>query len=373
MHGYRLTTLLLAATLIALAGCSTGMQARVPDGLLLKPVAACDPGSPYAVNRAGVVACVTAGAIEMRSQQGAPAAIKEAPATAISFSPRGEMLAAAIPAGKITFLRLFDSEGKTVSETKIAGRVVSLLWRSDSQLLASAIDFRKYSFGTELKSFLYQWSGKTPPEKEKLTDVTLRPQVAAMPEELLFDQLRLALSPYGDEIAYTSLKDPPLFSPYLRVIIRHLDTGAEAEVAQTSIGAGTVAYGPDGEWLMVGHDTAETRKVSLPDGKVLEKLPPSAGRPAISPSGAYLFLGGELYQGDKVIASFPPEAKGSFLPDGSGLALSHKGKLYLLSGLKDAGAERPADLERILKLRRLRSQGLISEDEYQQQKGKVTP
>lgn len=373
MHGYRLTALLLAATLLTLTGCSSGMRARVPDGLLLKPVAACDLGSPYDVSRAGVIASVAAGTIEMRSPQGALVAIKEAPAGALSFSPNGERLAVAIPTGRATILRLYDAQGKTVSETKVAGRVISLLWRSEDQLLAGVIDFLKFSFGTELTSYLYQWDGKTAPQKAQLTDVTLRKQVAEMPQELLLDQLRLAISPYGDEIAYTSMKDPPLFSPYLRVIIRHLDTGADTEVAQASIGAGTVAYGPDGEWLLVGSATAETRKVSLPDGKVLEKRPPSAGHPAVSPAGTYSFLGGDLYQGGKVIASFPPEAIGSFTPDGSGLALRHNGKLYLLSGLKDGGVARPADLERILKLRRLRSQGLISDDEYRQQKGKVAP
>lgn len=373
MHRYRLKILLLAATLIALTACSAGMKARVPDGLLLKPVAACDPGSPYDVSRAGVVASVAAGTIEMRSPQGALIAVRKAPASSLSFSPGGETLAAAIPDGKSTILRLYDLEGKAVSETKVAGRVMSLLWRSGDQLLAGAIEVIRYGFGTELVSFLYQWDGKSAAKQTTLADVTLRRKVAAIPEELLFNQLLIALSPYGDEIAYTTIKDPPLFSPYLRVMIRHLDTGAETEVTQTSLGSGTVAYAPDGESLIVGDAGAETRRVSLADGRVLENLPPSAGRPAVSPFGAYRLFNGNLYQQGIVVASFPPEARGTFLPDGSGLALSHKGKVYLLSGLRDGAAARPAALERILKLRRLRSQGLISDAEYQQQKGKVVP
>ena len=77
-----------------------------------------------------------------------------------------------------------------------------------------------------------------------------------------------------------------------------------------------------------------------------------------------------------LVASNKPDASGLALAATEGVAtfaLSHKGKVYLLSGLRDGAAARPAALERILKLRRLRSQGLISDAEYQQQKGKVVP
>jgi glucose/arabinose dehydrogenase len=373
MYRYRLKKLLLAAALITLAGCSHAMQARVPEGLLLKPVAACDPGSPFDVSRTGVAACVDSGGIGMRSPQGELVTVKQAPATALAFSPDGEMLAAAVPAGKLTILRLFDGKGRTVAEAKVSGRATSIVWRSGEELLCGVIEVHRYGFGTELVSILYQWDGKTAPKATTLADVTLRRQVAAMPDELLFNQFLLALSPYGDEIAYTTIKDPPLFSPYLRVMIRHLETGAETEVTQTSIGSGTVAYAPDGESLVVSDGTAGTRKISLADAKLLEELPPSPGGPALSPSGAYSYLNGNLYQQGKAVASFPPEAKGAFLRDGSRLALSHDGKLYLLSGLKDAAQVRPAELERILKLRRLKSQGLISDSEYRKEKEKVTP
>jgi hypothetical protein len=79
---------------------------------------------------------------------------------------------------------------------------------------------------------------------------------------------------------------------------------------------------------------------------------PSPGRyPAISSSGAFTLLDGTLYQDGRSVLSFPAQAMGAFLADGSGLAVSYSGELYLMSGLKDQARPRSAAEQRHHKLR----------------------
>ncbi|QWV94394.1 hypothetical protein KP004_04190 [Geomonas oryzisoli] len=360
--------LLSVLALCSLPGCAATLPAQLPTGLEVKPIACSDAGTPFDASRNGTFATVSNGVLTLTDQQGKSVGIGRDGAGVLRFSPSGERLAVALPSKGGSLLRILDRKGATVAETPIAGRVTSVAWRSDKELLAGVLNIRKFSFGSQMTSRLFQWDGTTPPVATLLNDVTLRPHVARLPEQLLYNQLFIAVSPYRDEIAFTSLKDPPLFTPYLKVLVRNLDSGGGSEVGQVQLGEGTVIYTPDGESLVVGNAEKASRRISLLDGKELEGWPSPAINPAMSPSGSYLLLAGHLYRKGKEIATFPPDAKGSFLPDGSGLAVSYRGQLYLVSGLDDGMPPAlPAGLDRVLKLRRLRSQGLITEKEYRDQ------
>lgn len=366
-----LFAVLVAFSLGSLAGCASTMPAQLPEGFQVKPVARADAGAPFDVNRRGAFASLSKGEIEITDAQGKSVSIARGAASALSFSPSGDRVAAALPSGNLTLLRLLDGDGKVLGETQLTGRVTSVAWRSESEVLAGVLNVKKYSFGSRVTSRLFQWNGVAAPLATTLNDVTVRPRVGNLPDDVLYNQLIIAVSPYGDEIAYSTLKDPPLFSPYLKIVTRHLESGSASEVAQASLGAGKVVYTPDGDCLVIGDAEKSARRISIPEGKELESWPSAGSNPALSPSGSYVLLDGHLYQKGKEIATFPPEAKGVFLPDGSGLALSYQGRLYLVSGLKDRpGPALPADLDRVLKLRRLRSQGLITDQEYKNQKDK---
>ena len=374
MTGFRFITVVLSLTFCAVTGCTPVMKtSKLPDGFMVRKLAKADPGTPFAVNRTGSLAAVSEGAIEVIDREGTARPIAQGAATALCFSPSGDKLAAALPAGQKTILRMFDSEGKVIGEATVPEPVTSIAWRSEKQVLAAALAINKHTFGSELATILYLWDGSNPPVATPLNSVTVRPHVAAMPKEALLQSLNMAVSPYGDEIAYTTLKDPPMFNPYLRIVTRHIESGSEREVGKTSMGSGGPLYTPDGESLVVGDMDSLTRRLAIPDGKELDAWPFPGSYPALSPSGAYIFLDGRLYLKSREVASFPPEARAAFLPDGSGIALSYQGDLYLLSGLKDQPAPAlQADMERLLKLRRLRSMGLISEKEYRAAKAKGT-
>jgi hypothetical protein len=370
--------------LFFLSGCTPFLQvSQIPEDFEVKTIAKVDADAPFAVNRSGGFAAVYDDALETIAPEGTISKIAEGAVIALCFSPSGDRLAAAVPAlappgqpalpaGSKTVLRLFDRQGSVVAETTVPERITSITWRSEAQLLATAASIKRFSFGTEVISRLYLWDGTNPPVATTLGDVTVRRPLAKQPDEELSMNFNLAVSPLGDEIAYSSLKDPPLFSPYLSIVIRHLETGAEREVGKTSLGSAGPIYTPDGESLLVNDTQAMTRRLAIPDGREMDAWPSSGRYPALSPSGSYLFLDGRLYQGGRLVASFPSQTRGLFLPDGSALAISYQGKLYLVSGLKDQAAAPlpPADLERLLKLRRLRSLGLITEKEYKAQKVK---
>ncbi|MBU5615024.1 hypothetical protein [Geomonas azotofigens] len=363
-----LLTLSAVVMLFSLAGCAATLPAQLPAGFQVKPAGRSDVGAPFQAGTKGAVAAVAQGAVELTDKQGRKVRLADRPATAISFSPGGEKVALVLPVQNATLLRIVDLEGKTLGETRVTGKVTSVAWRSENELLAGVLKITKFSFGSQMATHLLQWDGKSTPVDSTIIDITLRPQVASLPEDVLYDQLHIAVSPYRDEIAFTSLKDPPLFAPYLKVLVRNLDTGGGYEVGQVPLGAGKVFYTPDGESLVFAQGVEATRRVSLPEGKELETWGSPAINPAASPSGTYLLLDGHLYRKGKEIASVPPDARGSFLPDGSGLVLSYRGNLFHVSGLDDGApaALRP-DLERVLKLRRLRSQGLITEQEYRKE------
>jgi hypothetical protein len=375
MIGHRFIAAIFTLSLCCLTGCAAMMQtSKLPDGFTMSDIAKVDRNKPFDVSRGGKVAAVYDGTIEIIERDGAVRKIVQGNPTELRFSPSGDKLAAALTVEKEkkNVLRIFDLSGKTLGEAAIPEPVTSIAWRSESQLLAAGLTIRKFSFGSSMTSHLYAWDGSAPPVVTTLSSGTIRPQVAKIPDETLQRTLALAVSPYQDEIAYTTLKDPPLFTPYLRIAAKHLDSGAEHEILQTSIDSGALLYTPDGESVIVGDSGALTRKLSVADGKETDAWPAAGNNAAISPSGNYLFLDGRLFQNGREIAWFPTKSKAVFLPDGSGLVISFEEKLFQLSGLEEQAKPLTADRDRILKLRRLRAEGLITEKDYRAQKEKVT-
>lgn len=383
MTRFPLLILLSLASLSLLAGCAATLQTTsLPEGVTVKTVAKIDAGAPLAVNRSGAMASVAEGSVRIFVPSAGPdltpgteiaKAVEATPVIALAFSPDGGRLAVVLASGGQSILRCYDLKGTLIAETSVPARVTSLAWRSERELLTTALVLKKFSFGTELASFLYRWDLKGQPAETAIYAVTIRPQLAKLPEEALYRTSSMALSPYGDEIAYTVLKDPPLFSPYLRVSLRHLDSGAEKVLAEIAIGSGGPVYTPDGESLLVGNHGGLARRLALPSGNETNAWPAQGDRIASSPSGSYLLMDGRLFQDGRLVSSLPSEATAAFLPDGSGLAVASNRGLFLVTGFKDEKpAARPGNLERILELRKLRMQGLITDAEFKARRKKVS-
>lgn len=362
----RLSLFFFLLAFSALAGCAPTLRtSQLPPGFSVQPLAKIDAGSAWAVNGNGRVAAVHENAlnlVEPPPKPGIPVA--NTPPLVLTFSPKGDRLVAAFADGPKSSLRSYNLEGRLLAETKVPGRVTALLWRSDAEILATSLSLKSLSLGSELASYLVRWDLKGEPTQTLIFDVTVRPELAKLPETELYRTLSFALSPYGDEIAYTALKDPPLSPPYERVALRHLESGAEKVVAELPLFSGGPVYLPDGNHLLVGAG-AMTHKLKLPWGNEVDAWTSPGDQIAVSPSGRYLLLDNRLYQGNQELFSLPRRAMGNFLPDGSGLVVADGGNLFLVAGLNDQ--PRPAltgELDRILELRRQFMQGLIGDAEY---------
>lgn len=368
--------LCLLFSLGTLTGCAGTLKTSpLPQGVTVQHVAKMDAASPLAVNAEGTIAAVFEGKLRlMDASNRPPKDIAATPAIALGFSPTGDRLAAAFVSGRDTMLRILDLQGRTLHEATVPGRVTALSWYSDREVMASALVIKRFSFGAELASSFFRWDLKNAPSSTLLFNVTVRPQVGKLPEEALYRSLNFAISPYGDEIAYSAIKDPPLFTPYLRIALRHLDTGAEKVVAELPVGSGGPAYSADGLSLLVGSEGGLTRRITVPEAKEVDAWPTPGDRIKVSPFGSYLLIDGRLYQGGHEVFAVPGKADALFIPDGSGLVVGNNGGVFLVSGLNEQPrpAPLPKDLGRVLELRRLHLQGLISDAEFKKRLKQVS-
>ncbi|MCM0081879.1 hypothetical protein L4X63_09780 [Geomonas sp. Red32] len=377
MSSYRLFILFLLLAASTLTGCSATLKelSQIPEPYQLSAIGKADTGKPFAISSRGQAAVISDGGVKLIAldKEQEPVKVTPLPASALAFSPEGDRLAVAIPAeGARTDLRIFDTGGKTVAESSIPAQAAALAWTGGGRLAVLALELKRYSFGTLVNSVVFLWDGKNSPVSEMVGSVTLRPPLSKLPDEAILQNRNLAASPFGDEIAYTVLRDPPMFTPYQKVITRHLATGRTSEVADTSVNSQALLYFPDGDTLLIGNGQGMSRRVTIPDGKEIYAWPSAGAFPAISPGGSYLYLDGRLYQDGNRTAYFPEKTRGVFLPDGSALLLSWNGTLYRLSGLNEMKrAPRPTDPARFLELRRLRAQGLIEEKEYRDRRGRM--
>ena len=280
---------------------------------------------------------------------------------------RGERIAAAFPHGKETTLRIFALHGAVLGETVIAGHVTKLVWRSAGELLAAAVTLDTFTFGSTLRGILYRWNGVDTPVATILSDTTVRPFIARWPLESIYHTFSFTLSPLGDEIAYTRFLDPPLLSPYLRLIIRNLESGAEKEVASAAVTSAGAVYSADGEHILYGDGANASHWFDPWMEKELATIPTPGRTIALSPGNRYALIDGRLYRDGKEVVAFPATSEGTFAPVGEHLLVRYDDNIYMISGLSEPKADKtvPAERERLLTLRKWRSEGLISIPDYQ--------
>lgn len=355
-----------------LAGCARlPVTGNLPDGATLETLARIDPGAPFAADpEGGRVALVRDGLRILDPASGEQLLSAESPA-ALAWADDGKRLAAAFAHGGGTLLKIFAG-GRVEREAEISGRVDRLDWHPETGLFAAATTLEVYSFGANYKAVLYRWQGEGAPLATPLHDVTLKPLTLHNWGEHLYRTVRLEISPFGDEILYTRLHDPPAFSPYLKIVQQHLETGAEREVAHVALTSGGAVHAAD-ETVLYGDGMRRSRRVDPWTASELQSWPTAGRTLAISRGGRYLLLDGRLYRDGAEIAAFPAGSEGRF-SSGGRLFLRVDRRLYRLSGLEEdpTPALAPAVRDRLRKLRKWRSDGLISHDEYLRQKQRMT-
>lgn len=362
---------LLLLAFLWLAGCSPLTTVDLPPGLCLEPLTITAPGAVFAAHTSGARIAVGGDTLTVvEAVTGASELLDDRPPLVIAWSQDGRLLAAAFASGEGSVLRLFDGAA-VARQTAVAGRVSDLAWLPGGDLLVAATVLKHFSFGSDFRTTLYRWDGVADPHPVTAHNITVKPLTVHRWGSALYGAIRIDLAPQGDAVVYTRLHDPPAFSPYLKLVLLHLDSGAERVLADVGLASGggvhagddTVVYG-DGRGLSLLLDPWTGRK--------LRSWETPGHSVAASAGGRYLLLDGRLYREGDEVAAFPDGSGGHFAPGGQ-LFLRIDRRLYRLAGLEDdtPASLEPAVSERLLELRRWRSEGLITHDELLQQRERM--
>lgn len=365
--------LLFPFLLIALLQCSCSrlpITGRLPENLTAEKIADVDENSPLAISPDGMVAALCRSGLKLfhipTRQQ---VEVSDRTPHKLAWSPAGSSLAATYPEeGKSTIVT-FDQYGAKVAETSIDGNITDLAWLSENELLAASAVITSYKFGSNYKTVLHRWlPGRSEPTTTPLRDTTLQPVTARKWLPLLLRGPMLDLARSSDHILYLQPIDPPLFTPYYKLLLRDLASGKELEVGSVAMTTSGAKFTADGELIIYGNG-ADTTTVQDPwSGETVASFTASGKDLAISPSGDYRFADGALYHGANLISPLVPGGTARFTSDGKQLLVSADGDLYLLKGLQPADDKLlpPPQLKKILQPRSWRIDGLISAKEYKE-------
>lgn len=352
------------------SGCAGLPVSRpLPAGITSEPLmSAVSP--PFTVDAAGerlayVRGGLWIGAVATKAEQ----QLSETAPVALAWSPDGSRLAAAFPAKETSLIRLFAPDGTKLGETELKGAVGDLAWRSSKELLVAHVMKSDYIFGSDYQQMLTSWDGSGQPISVRVHNATLRPGTTKKLGAAYARAFTLAVSPFGDEIAFTRQHDPPEFKTYLRVMIRHLDSGREREVTNIAQDSSRPLFIGSDDQLLVADGSTISRFTPW-EGKSSASLPITGRALAASPGGKHLLIDGQLVQGDQIITHFPATVTGRFAAQGARLFVLHNGTIYQIKGLDADPVTIPSGdaLKKLLSLRDWRIQELITPQDFEKTK-----
>lgn len=263
-------------------------------------------------------------------------------------------------------IELREIDGETRGRWEWKGILGKGVFSSTSEIMIPAARLTTYRFGTEVRQVILRVTpGEGTLTEEPLHSATLRPSTYARFQEAIHRGFTITLHPDGDEILYTRVQDPPEFTPYRKVILRHLSSGEELEVGTIPLDAPPPLFsGIDDEIL-----TTDGRTILRTDpweGKSTP-LPEQGGVMAVAPSGARRLIAGSLLLDDAtILTTLPPDSQGLFSRDGTVLVVIHDGTAYriLLPPPRNRSVRTDDDIRKILNLRTLRAKRLISPRDF---------
>ncbi len=327
---------ILSLLLLISTGCSRlPLTGKLPGNLVAEKISTVDDASPFAISPDGtVIACLHSGLklVHLPTKELQEIPLKRA--GQLAWSPLGSTLAATFYEKGESTIILFDQHGIQVAETVVAGDVTSLDWLSESELLAAALSITNYSFGSNYKSILYRWQpGSSLPVTQSLRDTTLQPSTMAMLQRHLAHGSMLDVYSPAGQILYMHPNDPPLFSPYYKLILRDLTTDREQELATPGFNSSGGRFFSDGKKVIYSDGNSQTFILSPFNGVSPKSVRTPGANLAVAPVGDYWFADGTLYQGESVVALLAPGGVARFSQDGRQLIIAVNGELYRLFGL----------------------------------------
>lgn len=363
-----LTRTVFSLFLLLLAGCAfSPVRGVLPVGVSIEKISDIAQDGPFAADPSGRrLALANPGLEIIYLPTAAVIAVNPDTPESLAWSSDGERLAAAFCGINDCMVRIYDLKGILKGEMPLPGKVGALVWRTPSELLAAVAELKVYSFGVDYAQKLYRWDGTTAPIGELLHNTTIYGAAGRKRAHFAHRLFTLTLSPYGDSLLYPRLYEPPEFSPYLRITERHLASGVERAVSKTGMDTPAAVYAASADTVWSGDGTSRLIQYDIWSGKELASLPGPGRLLAASPGGRSMLADGVLYVDAEPALSFLPNVAGLFAADGTRLFVRSGSRLFLLKGLTadPLPAMKEEDRDQLLRLRKWRSEGLITPEEF---------
>jgi hypothetical protein len=358
--------------LLQVQACANLPVQHLPPELNLVKIGTCKADTPFAPSPDGEWLALVKNGLELLNfKTNQKIQLSTDIPVALAWNHASDQIIAAFSNSQKSTLLVFGTDGEVSSQTDVDGTVSDLVWGAENQIILATITLENYSFGSTLLTKIWHWNVVNSPTILTENSVTIKPLTVKIQGAQLYKTAKLSISPAGDEIIYTRLLDPPAVRPYMKIQLRHLETGIEREVAQVAptLGDAFLLY----EDMILFSDGLNEVKLLAPwTGLTIQSWQEAGHNLSVSATGHYVLADGRLYEGNKQITIFSPTVDGLFSTNGS-LFLRYQKQLYLLSGLKK---EKKPSLafeknQQLLKIRKWRSQGLITHQEFLLQKKRI--
>lgn len=333
------------------AGCANVSVPQPVQGLPLARVAGIGEAGLFAADPAGTLVAIARNGLVLHDVVTASAhqVFAEDP-VALAWHPEGSVLAAVYPEGEegIRVLQL-SRQGDVLKESFHPVQYSGLCWSAHGELLVSGAALKVYSFGANLQQRLYRFEADDVVETG-LSDTTLKPSTARALAPVLGQFLPVLFSPYGDELVFVSLHDPPEFAPYAEVVNHNWPAGVQRSLIELPLQRIGIEPGR----------RADSVELVLEGGRTPLDVWPGVDRHRDG-VGSLHFEDGRWYHGSKMVADWGAGARLQRFADGRFFVAVNRA-LYRGTGLPfQAGHGYD---EETWTLRRWRAAGLISPAEY---------
>ncbi|WP_139800603.1 hypothetical protein [Geothermobacter hydrogeniphilus] len=292
--------------------------------------------------------------------------------SAIAWTSDSRTLLVAVGTAMSSRLETWSRDGRKLSGRDLDGYAADLL-RTKNGLLLIEGRMQNYRFGSNLRVVLKELSDREEGPSRVLYENTLPPDTAAWLAQHPRALSGAVLNPTGDMLAYFQFRDPPAFPPAQQLMVRHLPSRRQWSVAELSPPAGSPAFTPDGERLLVVDGKGRLLSLDIWDGQA-EPVPNGPGRAvAVARFGNASLLAGRLAVAGETTGVAVKVDVAAFDPAGRQLAWLRASQLEVLdlaAGMPPQGGD-GVPTERLESLHDWRARGLIDADDYRIQRQRM--
>ncbi|NVN99543.1 MAG: hypothetical protein HXX17_09480 [Geobacteraceae bacterium] len=376
MHRSKIFLIIALCSFVFLSACSTlPLNGKLQGGLTVAKVASVDKGTPFSLSPDGsVVAMVSRGLKLFHGASKEEIALAEQVPTRLCWSPHGYFLAALFLKNDESRIVVYSQYGIPIDESSVSARLTDIDWLTDDELIAGGVRAKNFKFGINYQSLYYRWSpGRGLPTETVLKDSTLRVKTYSGWKEAFERGPMLQISRQSPVLLYLHPADPPMYSPYYKLIMRDLESSKELEIASVSLLSGGGKFSADGEKILYG-DGVTTMIYNPWSETTARKVQTPGVMPAFSPDGESWISDGAFFKGDGSVMPLAEGAEAEFSRNGETFIYRAGGNLYQISGIMplDGVMFVPEVADKVAKLRSMRIQGLLTSREYAESLKKIT-